>query len=83
MTPIETNNSRNLISIDKKIIASTQDGTGAVITASKNSNKPADSKRSILILSDEEKSLYGDRCPEEYEKIELLGKYLEFKITEI
>lgn len=32
-----------------------------------------------VILSEEEKAQYGNRCPADYEKLELLGKYVFIK----
>lgn len=43
-------------------------------STSLGNGKQAESKKGTWILSEEEKNLYGDRCPEEYQKIDLLGK---------
>lgn len=37
-------------------------------------SKPLESKRVTTTLTEDEKTTYGDRCPEGYEKIDLLGK---------
>jgi len=74
LTPVDLRDSGSSTLVGPKKSSTAQNAGSNSVSASSTITKPMETKRPNWGLSDEEKSLYGDRCPEEYEKLELLGR---------